>query len=87
MNIDIMPETERVVREELQSGHFRSVDELILSGLRAWRERYLPPKSVPVRSTGEKKARQFVEWAKNHPNTPPLSEEAVSRAALNQDRW
>ncbi len=39
MNIDITPETARVVREELQSGHFRSLDDLILSGVRAWHEK------------------------------------------------
>jgi len=39
MNIDIVPETERVVREELRSGHFHSVDDLILSSVQAWRER------------------------------------------------
>lgn len=39
MHIDIAPETERIVREELHSGHFRSVDDLILSGVQAWRER------------------------------------------------
>ena len=41
MSIDITPETERVVREELRRGHFHSVDELILSGVQAWRERNL----------------------------------------------
>lgn len=39
MHIDIASETERVVREELRSGHFRSVDDLILSSVQAWRER------------------------------------------------
>ena len=39
MSIDIAPETERVVREELRSGHFRSIDDLILSSVQAWRER------------------------------------------------
>ena len=39
MSIDIAPETERVVREELRSGHFHSVDDLILSSVQAWRER------------------------------------------------
>jgi hypothetical protein len=29
---------ERIVREELSSGHFQSVDELILSSVQAWRE-------------------------------------------------
>lgn len=63
MNIDIAPETERVVREELSSGHFKSVDELILSTVQAWRERNLtaPTRSESTRrvnlSLGEKPSR------------------------------
>ena len=38
MTIDIRPETEQLVREEIRNGHFQSVDDLILSGVRAWRE-------------------------------------------------
>lgn len=33
MTIIISPETERLVREEILSVHFRSVDELIVSGV------------------------------------------------------
>ena len=39
MSIDLSPETERLVREEISSGHFRSVDDLIISGVHAWREK------------------------------------------------
>jgi Arc/MetJ-type ribon-helix-helix transcriptional regulator len=94
MSIDITPETERVVREELLSGHFQSVDDLIASGVQAWRKRNLPQDqagagggSATARLNGKDKAREFVEWAKSHPFTPPLSDEAVSRASLNPDRW
>jgi len=38
MAIDIKPETERLVREELQNGHFRSVDEMIVQGVQARRD-------------------------------------------------
>jgi Arc/MetJ-type ribon-helix-helix transcriptional regulator len=37
MSIEINPETERLVREEIASGHFRSVDDLIVAGLHAWK--------------------------------------------------
>ena len=86
MSIDVSPETERVVREELQKGHFRSVDDLIVSGVQAWLERNLPG-APPSSASGAEKAREFVEWAKSHPDTPPLSDEAISRASLNPDRW
>lgn len=43
MPIDIAPETERLVREEIRSGHFNSVDEIIQAGVEAWREKHTPP--------------------------------------------
>ena len=46
MHIDIAPETERLVREELASGHFRSVDELIKAGVEALREKHAPKSLV-----------------------------------------
>lgn len=86
MQIIIAPETERIVREELSSGHFQTIDNLILSGVQAWRERNLPHEPAAF-STGAEKARRFAEWARNHPETPPLSDDSVSRAGLNPDRW
>jgi Arc/MetJ-type ribon-helix-helix transcriptional regulator len=41
MKIEINIETERLVREEIVSGHFRSVDDLIVRSVHAWRERNL----------------------------------------------
>ena len=37
MTINLNPETERLVQEELQNGHFRSVDEMIVEGVQARR--------------------------------------------------
>ena len=39
MSIEIKPETERLIREELQNGHFGSVDEIIIEGVHARREK------------------------------------------------
>ena len=94
MTIEITPETERLVREELRQGHFQSIDDLIVYSVQAWRERHLSAEQAKARPqpptasvNGREKARQFVVWAKNHPCTPPLSDEAISRASLNPDRW
>jgi hypothetical protein len=38
MTINLKPETEHLVREELQNGHFHSVDEMIVEGVHARRE-------------------------------------------------
>jgi len=35
MTIILKPETEQLVQEQLQSGHFRSVDEMIVEGVQA----------------------------------------------------
>jgi Arc/MetJ-type ribon-helix-helix transcriptional regulator len=40
MTIDLKPETERLVQEEIQRGHFQSVDECIEKSLDAWREKH-----------------------------------------------
>jgi Arc/MetJ-type ribon-helix-helix transcriptional regulator len=40
MAVELKPETEQLVREEIKSGHFHSVDELITEGVYAWREKH-----------------------------------------------
>jgi Arc/MetJ-type ribon-helix-helix transcriptional regulator len=54
--IQLNPETERLVQEELQSGHFHSIDDIILQGIRARREKEQPQRS-------EAQRRQAVELA------------------------
>lgn len=39
MSIELKPETERLVQEEIRNGNFHSVDELIVEGVHAWREK------------------------------------------------
>jgi len=39
MNINLTPEQERIVNEELKSGHFRSAEEVIAQALVALREK------------------------------------------------
>ena len=40
MIVDLKPETERLVQEEIKSGRFSTVDELIVQGVAAWREKH-----------------------------------------------
>ena len=40
MTLEIKPETKRLVQEEISRGHFHTVDELIVEGVRAWREKH-----------------------------------------------
>lgn len=48
MQIDIAPETERLVREEIGNGKFHSFDEVIQAGVHALRERNAPRASSPA---------------------------------------
>jgi hypothetical protein len=41
MQIEIAPETERLVRDEIRRGHFRLVDQLIRESVEAWRQKHL----------------------------------------------
>jgi hypothetical protein len=44
MIIELKPETEQLVQEEIRRGHFHSVDELIVQTVHAWREKnQIPP--------------------------------------------
>ncbi len=39
MNIRLTPEQEKIVKEELESGHFRTIEEVVGEALRALREK------------------------------------------------
>jgi Arc/MetJ-type ribon-helix-helix transcriptional regulator len=45
--VELKPDTERLVQEEIRSGHFHSVDELIVEGVNAWREKHQAGRSAP----------------------------------------
>jgi len=62
MPLSLKPETERLVHDELRQGHFRSVDEIILHGITAWREKNTEP-SVPA--NGEKP--NLADFLRNSP--------------------
>ena len=47
MTIELKPEQERIIREEIQSGHFRSPDEVLDYAFAMLREKNPPPKAEP----------------------------------------
>jgi hypothetical protein len=63
MTINLKPETEQLVREELQNGHFRSVDEMIVEGVQARREGK-PLSRELRRKTPAKRWRTFASCAR-----------------------
>ncbi len=52
MSVELKPETERLVQEEVRRGHFHSVDEVIVQGVYALREK---SKVAPARSRKPRK--------------------------------
>jgi Arc/MetJ-type ribon-helix-helix transcriptional regulator len=63
MSIELKPETERLLEEEIRNGHFHSVDELIVAGVHAWRERH------GVQRSGEqpKPSKSLVDFFRESP--------------------
>ena len=57
MSIEIKPETERLVQEEIQKGHFHSVDEIIIEGVQA-RQQKQPAK--PARANDRTTLSEFL---------------------------
>ncbi|MBK9169634.1 MAG: hypothetical protein IPM24_19520 [Bryobacterales bacterium] len=52
MAIEVKPDTQRLVEDEIRSGHFASADELILKCVQAWRTLILPAEVAA--SSGER---------------------------------
>ena len=46
MTIELKPEQERIIQEEIQSGHFHSPDDVLEHALAALREKTRQPKSL-----------------------------------------
>ena len=61
MRLELKPETEQLVQEEIQQGHFRSLDELIVEGIHAWREKHEPPVQRPGPEGRKNLAQLFAE--------------------------
>ena len=53
MTIILKPDTELLLREELQNGHFRSVDEMIVEGVQSRRGGKLLSGEVPRKAPAE----------------------------------
>lgn len=86
MTITLTPEHERIIQAQIASGRFRSPEEVVGEALALLR-----PQDTETAATanhrGGGKARAFEEWADSFPDTPPLSDEAISRESIYPDRW
>jgi Arc/MetJ-type ribon-helix-helix transcriptional regulator len=64
MAVELKPETERLVEEEIRSGHFQSVDELIVEGVYALREK---SKSAPLTAPPRKPRKTLAAFLRESP--------------------
>lgn len=60
MAIDVKPETEQLVNEEIRRGHFRSADELIVESVSAWCEKHHVQPSPPAPRKPRKNLADFL---------------------------
>jgi hypothetical protein len=61
MTVEIKPETERLVREEIQRGHVHSVDELIQLAVQALREKH-PVEPSPANAPARKPRKNLADF-------------------------
>ena len=83
LNIDISGELAAALQARAQQQGLpaeRSARRLLAEAL-------TPAVKDEAEESGEEMAKAFVEWARSHRDTPPLSDEAVSRAGMYPDRW
>ena len=55
MTVELKPETERLVREEIQRGNFESMDDVIVQGVYALREKSKVGITTPTQPRPRKK--------------------------------
>ncbi len=77
MNINLTPEQERIVNDELKSGHFRSAEEVIAQALVALREK--ERSSVASDGNGRRKdaVREMLDFVEE--NRTPLQGVSVKQ--------
>jgi hypothetical protein len=66
MDINLTPEQEKIIKEELKSGHFRSVEEVIGEALQALQAK--GPSSGAATSNGSQReaVREMLEFVENN---------------------
>src|ERR1039457_6827432 len=90
MTINLKPETERLVQEELQNGHFRTVDEMIVEGVQARREGKQLSREVRRKTRAEARAHIREQRPRNpppsapHPAQPPRPPGGQSKPSLER---
>jgi len=62
MTIDLTPEQEKIIKDELKSGHFRTAQEVITGALRALREKERSLRETTARVAQREAVREMLEF-------------------------
>src|ERR1700733_15980249 len=81
MSITLKPETERLIQEEIRNGHFGTVDDLILQGVQAWREKNNTRQTLEERREAVARMQEFAE--KNRTSVGDISVKDL----IDAGRW
>jgi hypothetical protein len=66
MHIDLTPEQERIVRNELKSGHFRTAEDVIGEALQALREKEYSSREVVCNGTHTEAVREMLAFVEKN---------------------
>jgi hypothetical protein len=66
MNIDLTPEQEKIIKEELKSGHFRSIEEVIGEALQVLREKGLASGDTTSNGSQHEAVREMLEFVEKN---------------------
>jgi Arc/MetJ-type ribon-helix-helix transcriptional regulator len=67
MNIQLTPEQERIVKDELRAGHFRTAEEVISGALQALREKEWSSGEIASNGAQREAVREMLEFVeRNH---------------------
>jgi Arc/MetJ-type ribon-helix-helix transcriptional regulator len=74
MNISLTPEQERIVNDELRSGHFRSIEEVVATALAGLREKARISSSGDGHGDQKRAVREMLNFvAENRTPLPGIS--------------
>jgi len=88
MNVDFTPDVQVLVEQAIESGRLTRAEDAVQEALSLWAEQERRRAEKHARSPATvalEKARAFEAWARDHPPTPPLSDEAIRRENLIRD--
>jgi putative addiction module CopG family antidote len=66
MNINLTPEQEKIIREELKSGHFRSVEEVIGEALQVLRAKEQSSEAAASNGSQHEAVREMLEFVEKN---------------------